>query len=301
MTEETATVEAPRDRERELLRPFLPESCRKAQDALLGTVREMEYGVLVVSDRGVAHSKLAWWGSELAMLMEGQPRHPSTRALHEAAPVERLDGGELTELVEGLRMCIEGRIYNDDDELLLHCWRRDGALSLCLARLGGADTEDDLHLARDTGLGRGLARVMTRFDEDRAGGRCWLPEERLQQAGTDARSALEQGLDRQTRKQLFAPMFDWAMARLGPALGRMPTSRHPEALTAPALLAAGARRGLLRARRRGFRKLEGRHEQGPGGGLLTLWRTAGRMRRAAAGRTRPGSARDAQNQQENTE
>lgn len=284
MTEQLPAGEAPRDRERELLRPFLPSPCRHAQDALLGMVWEMEYGVLSVSDRSLAQSKLAWWGAELAAVMEGQPRHPVTRAFYEAAPVERLDGGELSELVEGLRMCIEGRIYNDDDELLLHCWRRDGALAMCLARIGGAESERDLTTARDAGLGRGLSRVITRFDEDRAGGRCWLPAERLREAGTDARTALEQGLAHDTRKRLFAPLFALAMQRLEPALQQMPESDQPTGLTGPALLATLARRGLLRARRRGFRRLDARRERGAGGGLLSLWRNAGRMRRAAAKR-----------------
>ncbi len=272
--------EAPRDAELELIRPFLPEDVGPGQATMLQLAGEIEYGILSVTDLSLARSKLAWWGTELARLMEGEARHPVTRQLTRVAETSLLSGGELSEILEGLRMCLEGRIYNDEDEMLLHCWRREGALSVGISRLAGATSEAQLATARDLGIGRGLARILTRFDEDRDAGRCWLAEPLIRAANLSPEALLREAPDAAQRREMLTPLADMAEARLSEGLEQMTELEVRRPLIAAALRAVAAQHALKRARKRQFEKLYSIRERGIGGGVLKLWRSARRFAQA---------------------
>lgn len=60
---------------------YVPAAARPALRALEACRREIAAIPHEVSDRGVAHLKLAWWHDELERLAQAVPRHPATRAL----------------------------------------------------------------------------------------------------------------------------------------------------------------------------------------------------------------------------
>ena len=76
---------------------------RAVLDALAMLDSEWRLAVRAGVDHGLAHTKLAWWRTELGRLRDGTPAHPLTRALNGAAagPVafsllgDRLDAADL--------------------------------------------------------------------------------------------------------------------------------------------------------------------------------------------------------------
>ena len=55
---------------------FLPKERRAAITSFYAFCREVDDVVDEVQDPGVAHTKLAWWQSEVTKSFAGQPSHP---------------------------------------------------------------------------------------------------------------------------------------------------------------------------------------------------------------------------------
>jgi phytoene/squalene synthetase len=119
-----------------LIRLFLPESQRRPVTALYALQAEIEQSILGVEALEPARIKLAWWGEELARMLQGEPRHPLTRQAADLG-VGQLPPEEMLEIVEGVNMRLTRPLYNDSDELMLHCWRNGGVLTQMAARLTG--------------------------------------------------------------------------------------------------------------------------------------------------------------------
>ena len=66
---------------------FLPKDRRSAITAFYAFCREVDDVVDEMRDPGVAHTKLAWWRSEVAAAYAGAPTHPVLKALMPWAPV----------------------------------------------------------------------------------------------------------------------------------------------------------------------------------------------------------------------
>ena len=63
---------------------FLPRERRRAITALYAFCREVDDVVDETADAQLAATKLAWWRQEIALLFEGKPQHPVSRALQPA-------------------------------------------------------------------------------------------------------------------------------------------------------------------------------------------------------------------------
>lgn len=91
----------------------------------------------------------------------------------------------LTELIEGVRMDVEGVAYEGFDELVLYCRRVAGAIGrVCLAifglRAGLTVTRADAEaLADDLGVALQLTNILRDLREDAENGRVYLPGEDL--------------------------------------------------------------------------------------------------------------------------
>ncbi len=114
---------------------------------------------------------------------------PVMTALADAYARFSIPARALGELIEGVRMDVEGVAYEDFDELALYCRRVAGTIGrVCLAifglredvRVGHAHAEA---LAEDLGVALQLTNILRDLREDAENGRVYLPGEDLRRFG----------------------------------------------------------------------------------------------------------------------
>jgi 15-cis-phytoene synthase len=100
-----------------------------------------------------------------------------------------LPSGALGELIEGVRMDVEGLTYERFEDLVLYCRRVAGAVGrLCLAIFvlaepATTDRSSAEELADDLGVGLQLTNILRDLREDAENGRVYLPGEDLRRFG----------------------------------------------------------------------------------------------------------------------
>ncbi|MBK7583997.1 MAG: phytoene/squalene synthase family protein [Myxococcales bacterium] len=87
------------------------------------------------------------------------------------------------ELLEGMRMDVEGRRYESLDELLLYCHRVAGVVGLMMCHVLGVSDATALRNAAHLGIGMQLTNICRDVLEDWGRGRLYLPRALLEQAG----------------------------------------------------------------------------------------------------------------------
>ena len=124
---------------------------------------------------------------------------PVLVALADAHRRFSLPAGALGELIDGVRMDVEGVGYESFEELVLYCRRVAGAIGrVCLAIFakrgrrghvagGELDQAQIEHLADDLGVALQLTNILRDVREDAENGRVYLPAEDLRRFGVDLR------------------------------------------------------------------------------------------------------------------
>jgi phytoene synthase len=122
---------------------------------------------------------------------EGSPSSsdPVIAALADAHERFALPPGALGELIEGVRMDVNGVTYERFEDLVLYCRRVAGAIGrVCLA-IFGLQTQDSgggvraEALADDLGVAMQLTNILRDLREDAESGRVYLPAEDLRRFG----------------------------------------------------------------------------------------------------------------------
>jgi phytoene synthase len=125
---------------------------------------------------------------ELGLLREGAPNgapfpggaDPVLVALADAHARFGLPLDALDELIEGVRMDVEGTAYDSFDELLLYCRRVAGSIGrLCVAIFGSRDPRAAAQMADDLGVALQLTNIVRDLREDAEHGRVYLPSRDL--------------------------------------------------------------------------------------------------------------------------
>jgi phytoene synthase len=117
---------------------------------------------------------------------------PVMTALADANARFALPPDGLGDLIEGVRMDVEGVTYEHFDELVLYCRRVAGAIGrVCLAIFGlrdgaGAGMQEAERLADDLGVALQLTNILRDVAEDAQNGRVYLPAEDLRRFGVIA-------------------------------------------------------------------------------------------------------------------
>lgn len=137
--------------------------------------------------------------AELERAGAAQGGDPVLVALADAHRRFSLPAGALGELIDGVRMDVEGVGYESFEELVLYCRRVAGAIGrVCLAifvkrgdrghlaggEFGHAQIE---HLADDLGVALQLTNILRDVREDAENGRVYLPAEDLRRFGVEPR------------------------------------------------------------------------------------------------------------------
>jgi phytoene synthase len=178
---------------------LLPPPRRRAMCAVYAFARRVDD----VGDGSLPHEeKLRRLEAESAALaeLEASGRQTPTAAdpvlvaLADAHARFTLPAGALGELIEGVRMDIDGVAYERFDDLVLYCRRVAGAIGrVCLAifdtrgraRVGEPDPDrvEAEKLADDLGVALQLTNILRDVREDAENGRVYLPAEDLRRFG----------------------------------------------------------------------------------------------------------------------
>jgi phytoene synthase len=229
------------------------------------------------SEPGVAAVKLNWWAEELERLRQGQPRHPVSRAMAKAVTDHALDPTVLDELVTGARMDLEYGTYPSFRELSVYCHRLGVTPAQIAVQICGHEDPASLAVAHDLGMGLQLVRMLRRLPQHLSGGRVYLPEDELSEAGVD-RDRLLAGHSDEALTPVLTEHAARARAFLDNADSRVADTDR--ARLRPLLVTAALYRRLLDTiEADGFPLLQRRHHLTPLRKLGVAWRTARRQRR----------------------
>jgi 15-cis-phytoene synthase len=179
---------------------LLPRERRRAMCAAYAFARRVDDIGDGDLDRAEKRRRLDEAAAQLAALERTDAAPPSDSdavivALSDAHRRFSLPPGALGELIEGVRMDLDGVSYESFDELVLYCRRVAGAIGrVCLAIFAtrgaganGAGGELDRaqieRLADDLGVALQLTNILRDVREDAENGRVYLPAEDLRRFG----------------------------------------------------------------------------------------------------------------------
>jgi 15-cis-phytoene synthase len=163
---------------------------RRAITALYAYCREVDDVVDEISDPNVAHTKLAWWRSEVARIYEGTPQHPVAIALGDAVQRYRLPREYLLRVIDGMQMDLERTRYATFAELEDYCDHVAGVVGLLSAEVFGYEDTRTRDYARSLGIAFQLTNIIRDVGEDARRGRIYLPQEDLDRFGVAATDVL---------------------------------------------------------------------------------------------------------------
>ena len=217
---------------------LLPPERRAAMHAVYAFARRVDD----LADGGLpAAEALAALAREREAVLrpEARPDDPVLLAIAHARARYALPLDAFAELVDGVRMDLEGTTYATFDELLVYCRRVGGTIGrLSAAVFEPREPERAFALADDLGVAFQLTNILRDVHEDLAAGRVYLPREDLEAFGCDLGDpspAFDELLRHEARRA-----EDWYER----GLGLVPLLDRPSAACVRAM--AGVYRRLLR-------------------------------------------------------
>jgi phytoene synthase len=250
---------------------FLPQERRRAITALYAFCREVDDVVDETADAQLAATKLAWWRQEVALLFDGRPQHPVSRALQPALAPYGITAERLNEIIDGMQMDLTQTRYLDFAGLERYCYRVAGVVGMLAAGIFGYADARTLEYAKTLGTAFQLTNIIRDVGEDARKNRIYLPIEDLQRFGVSAADLLQ---GRHGEAFIALMRFQAARARdcYARAMAALPAvDRRAQR---PGLIMAAIYRTLLdEIERDGFQVLHQRTSLTPLRKLWVAWKT----------------------------
>jgi phytoene synthase len=222
---------------------FLPTAKRAAITAFYAFCREVDDVVDDMVDASVAHTKLAWWQSEVADAYAGHPSHPVMLALMPLAGDFGIEQRHLQAVIEGCQMDLTQTRYLDYPNLQRYCHLVAGEVGEVAARIFGQTQPQTTDYAHKLGQALQLTNIIRDVGEDALRGRIYLPVNELQQFDVKAHEILKRTYsDRFTALMRFQAQR--AHALYDEALALLPD--EDRRAQKPGLMMASIYRALLR-------------------------------------------------------
>jgi phytoene synthase len=222
---------------------FLPTAKRAAITAFYAFCREVDDVVDDMVDASVAHTKLAWWQSEVADAYAGHPSHPVMLALMPLAGDFGIEQRHLQAVIEGCQMDLTQTRYLDYPNLQRYCHLVAGEVGEVAARIFGQTQPQTTDYAHKLGQALQLTNIIRDVGEDALRGRIYLPVNELQQFDVKAHEILKRTYsDRFTALMQFQAQR--AHALYDEALALLPD--EDRRAQKPGLMMASIYRALLR-------------------------------------------------------
>lgn len=170
---------------------FLHKPRRAAITAFYAFCREVDDVVDEISDSSVAHTKLAWWRSEVAQAFKGQPTHPVMQALMPHTSIYQIESRHLLAIIDGCQMDLEQTRYLDYPGLQHYCHLVAGVVGEVAARIFGQIDPATTAYAHRLGQALQLTNILRDVGEDALRGRIYLPVNDLQKFDIKAHEILK--------------------------------------------------------------------------------------------------------------
>ncbi len=250
---------------------YLLPRARAAVNVLEACRREITRIPQTCSDRGVAHTKLAWWRDEFERLGQASPRHELTHGL---SPLHAVDAGlaeVFVELVEKTDASLHDPVYETREDVFEAIRNLHGVVfRRMILAVGDCDAVAMAALI-DLACATELAYELRDLRQHRRGGLLYLAGDALGRHGLHVEQ-LRQVTGSAALGDLMNQEIEYALARLDSAhaaLGRPARLRGRLFCT----LARIIRRALLLTVEGGCQVLERRIELLPVHKLWIAWRT----------------------------
>jgi phytoene synthase len=186
---------------------LLPPDRRDDAVAVYAWCRRVDDAVDLAGPADAA-SALARSRRELDEIYNGDlPADPVLSAFRKVVLERRLPAAYPADLLEGMAMDVEPRLYDRLDDLLVYCHRVAGVVGLMMCHVLGVSDDRALVHAAHLGIAMQLTNVCRDVEEDRRRGRCYLPLEMLSPRAARELANLPGGeLTPSTRSELRRPI-----------------------------------------------------------------------------------------------
>jgi phytoene synthase len=160
---------------------LLPADKRRAMSAVYAYARRVDD----IGDGNLpAERKLADLAATREALAEGDPEDAVMVALADSRARFTLPGDAFTDLLDGVRMDVEGTRFATFDELVVYSRAVAGSIGrISVGIFGASDMERAVPLADDLGVAMQITNVLRDVREDWDRGRVYLPGEDLRRFG----------------------------------------------------------------------------------------------------------------------
>lgn len=186
---------------------FLPERKRNDAAVVYAFCRRTDDLADEADSPARAERELA----SLAEQLRGEaPPRPVVAGFLDVAERRDLDPDWALELVRGVRSDLGGVRMKTDRELIRYCYRVAGTVGLMMSPVVGVDDSRARPHAIDLGVAMQLTNICRDVREDAAGGRTYLPEQRLQRAGTSCEALLQGEADPDAVREVVGDLLDLA-------------------------------------------------------------------------------------------